>query len=52
MRNKKIFKIAKPQNPIKLTIHNSKLSNNKNIGMNMRHMNHFNTYILFSSIIN
>jgi hypothetical protein len=52
MRNLKIFKLIKSQNLVKLSIHNSQLSKNKNIGMNIRHINHVNTYILFLSISN
>jgi hypothetical protein len=44
--NLKKIKLTNSQNPVKLIVHNSQLSNNKNIGMNMTHMNHVNTYIL------
>jgi hypothetical protein len=42
-RDKEIFRTTKPQKPVKLTIDNSQLNNNRDIAMNMRHMNHVNT---------
>ncbi len=43
LRDKELLTTTKPQKPVKLTIDNSQLSSNWDIGMNMRHANHFNT---------
>jgi len=47
LRDKESFRTIKPQKPVKLTIDNSKLGGNRDIGMNMRHTNHVNTCVLW-----
>jgi len=45
LRDKELFTTTKPQKPAKLTIDNSRLSSNWDIGMNMRHVNNFNLWL-------
>jgi hypothetical protein len=47
LRDKELVTTTKPQEPINLTIDNSQFRNNWDFGMNIRHVNHFNIYILW-----
>lgn len=47
LRDKELVATTKPQKPINLTIDNSQFRNHWDFGMNIRHVNHFNIYILW-----
>jgi hypothetical protein len=47
LKDKKLLTTTKPQEPVKLIIDNPQLRSNLDIGMNIRHSNHFNTCILW-----
>jgi hypothetical protein len=44
LRYQELCTTTKPEKPLKLTTDNSQVSD-RDIGMNMRHVNHFNTCI-------
>ncbi len=50
LKDKKLLTTTKPQESVTLTIDNPQLCSHWDIGMNMRHSNHFNTCIIWLKV--